>query len=270
MARSRRNGFTLVELLVVIGIIAVLIAILLPALNRARQSAIKVNCASNLRNMGQALYNYAINNRGKFPAYTGGVGVWMWDETIGVRDALVKFGADRHTLYCPSYKEQDVDGLWSYGGSLVGGYSFLWERQPGQHLRNKSTDQVNGWVPNSKTYITDLTKRKKELRKGLGERPSAELELAADTVLSTNVEGGPFSVPGGYSVNDFRVHNSSHMGKDGFPTGINTLYLDGHVTWRDFPISLIKTNQLQKSDIRSRYNAANDPSFGTGGPYFWW
>jgi prepilin-type processing-associated H-X9-DG protein len=62
-----KNAFTLVELLVVIGTIAILIAMLLPALNKAREAARTIACASNLRQIGQAMRMYGNDNKGWMP-----------------------------------------------------------------------------------------------------------------------------------------------------------------------------------------------------------
>lgn len=138
MLRSKRPGFTLVELLVVIGIIAVLIGILLPTLNRARQSSAAASCGSNLSQMVKASFVYTASNKGLFPvgyapmgfntvvtrtangntySFTGSYKGWMaWftalnNATVGGRGAPPYVSNDDD----PIYKMPVVPGGRSYG-----------------------------------------------------------------------------------------------------------------------------------------------------------
>jgi prepilin-type N-terminal cleavage/methylation domain-containing protein len=245
--RSESLGFTLIELLVVIAIIAILAAMLLPALASAKEKAIRAKDGSNQHQIGVALSMYTSDNKDYLPAVpagTSGSANAIWDLPRGLADAVSGGSSNlyRGIFYCPEsvlLATRNQDYWWFYTGTgasdhRVTGYQWMLSRDGTKGKYSSSTTGTT--LANPKGYVTKITQAYTNLF------TPATTELVTDVVVSSGPQSGPTTNPNTQtflnvvSTNPGELpngYNSSHMKKN-IPAGGKIMFMDSHVEWRNF------------------------------------
>ncbi len=272
----KKKGFTLIELLVVISIIALLVSILMPALNKAREQARKTVCANNLRSNVLALRIYSGQNNDKLPAGTNVN--WPWDISYWTTDIILKNGSDPEVFYCPANKNmsEENDYNWRYSEAYSYGdmnltiaeptnitqrkdryrvTSYFWIIDNAAETRN--TDQPLDDPDNNNVYV--FPRRKWVSNLGKVKTP-VETELVTDCCMRAGAYtlGNYTSIQGGIYEKWQIFDTSNHVKSDGDLVGGNAGFVDGHVEWRDkeglTDITLPKTEPVDKR-LRARFRS---------------
>jgi prepilin-type processing-associated H-X9-DG protein len=242
---GRGRAFTLVELLVVIGIVTVLIAVLLPVLGRAREQANRVKCGANLRSIGQALTMYTQQYH-----YYPGMMVQAIDGATGEGAAAAVWvprlrpflGGEKGAFLCPSRDERFA---WSDTGPQPVERAVLGTRfvevgyaagEPMVHVRAYFSYGYNGYgCPGNGAVGSVMDGTHKGLgdhlsitnRRNIRELPASRVKVPEDMVAVTDSNGNGLwdygSIP--HASGSHGVPGRVHGG------GANVLFCDGHVTW---------------------------------------